>query len=39
MLSRLPFPTSRSDMASWVVNLEQRKTSHGDTAMENFDNY
>jgi len=39
ILSRLPFPVSRSDMASWVVNLEQRKTSHGDTAMENFDNY
>jgi radical SAM superfamily enzyme YgiQ (UPF0313 family) len=39
ILTRLRFPTSRSDLASWVVNLGQRKTSHGDTAVENFDKY
>ncbi len=39
IFSRLSFPVSRSDMASWMVNLEQRKTSRGDNAMENFDSY
>lgn len=39
MLTRLRFPTSRSDIASWMVNLGQRKTSHGETAVENFDSY
>ncbi len=39
ILSRLPFPSSQSDLASWVVNLSQRKVSNGDTARENFENY
>lgn len=29
IVSRLPFPSSRSDLASWVVNLEQRNVSRG----------
>lgn len=36
---RLPFPLSRSDAASWMVNLAQRKTSRGNNAMENFNSY
>ncbi|MDR3553759.1 MAG: radical SAM protein [Syntrophobacteraceae bacterium] len=39
IFSRLPFPLSRSDMASWMVNLEQRKNTRADNAMENFDSY
>ncbi|MDR3569274.1 MAG: radical SAM protein [Syntrophobacteraceae bacterium] len=39
MFSRLPFPTSQSDIASWVVNFSQRKTACGKTARENFDDY
>ena len=39
IVSRLPFPLSRADAASWMVNLTQRKTSWGNNAMENFDNY
>lgn len=38
IVSRLSFPGSRSDLASWMVNLNQRKTSCGKNAMENFDN-
>jgi len=39
IFSRLSFPSTQSDLASWVVNLSQRKISMGDTALENFENY
>ena len=39
MFSRLPFPTSQSDIASWMMNFSQWKTARGSAAMENFDNY
>jgi len=39
IFSRLPFPSSQSDLASWVVNLSQRKISRGDEDLENFENY
>ena len=39
IFSRLPFPSSQSDMASWVVNLSQRKISRGAAELENFENY
>ncbi|MFZ2447718.1 MAG: radical SAM protein [Syntrophobacteraceae bacterium] len=39
IFSRLPFPSSQSDLASWVVNLSQRKVSKGDISRENFENY
>jgi radical SAM superfamily enzyme YgiQ (UPF0313 family) len=39
MISRLPFPVSQADIASWVVNFAQRKTARGKSARENFDDY
>jgi len=39
MFARLPLPISKANLASWVVNLSQRRMSKGDAAMENFDNY
>ena len=39
MLARLPLPLTKSSIASWVVNLSQRKFSFGDGAAENFDDY
>jgi radical SAM superfamily enzyme YgiQ (UPF0313 family) len=36
MLSRLPWPTTKANIASWVVNLSQRKVFSG---AENFDSY
>ncbi|MBF0508657.1 MAG: hypothetical protein HQK57_06995 [Deltaproteobacteria bacterium] len=29
----------KADLASWVVNLSQRKAAHADETMVNFDNY
>ncbi len=37
MLKRLRFPRTRSDLASWFVNLSQVKMWHRDRARENFD--
>ena len=37
MLARLSFPVRQTDIASWMVNLEQRKVSRTET--ENFDYY
>ena len=39
IFSRLPFPASQSAIASWMINWSQWKSSRGNTAMENFDNY
>jgi radical SAM superfamily enzyme YgiQ (UPF0313 family) len=39
MVSRLPLPISKADIASWVVNLSQRKVSRAGEGMENFDDY
>ena len=39
IFSRLRFPSSQADMASWVVNLSQRKLSRGGPDLENFENY
>jgi radical SAM superfamily enzyme YgiQ (UPF0313 family) len=39
MVSRLPLPIAKADMASWVVNLSQRKVSRAGEGMENFDDY
>jgi len=39
IFSRLPFPSSRADMASWMVNLSQRKIYRGGPHLENFENY
>jgi len=39
ILSRLPLPLTQADIASWVINLSQRKISRAALGMENFDNY
>jgi len=39
VFSRLSFPSSLSGLASWAVNLSQRKVSRGNADMENFENY
>ena len=39
MLSRLPLPTRQTEIASWMVNLEQRRVSRNDNETENFDHY
>lgn len=39
MLDRLPWPFSKANMASWVVNFSQRKVSRSGDMMENFDDY
>ena len=39
MLTRLPLPLTKSNIASWVVNLSQRKVAFGGGAAENFDDY
>jgi radical SAM superfamily enzyme YgiQ (UPF0313 family) len=39
MLTRLPFPVTKSSIASWMVNLSQWRVSHSPRAMEDFDSY
>jgi radical SAM superfamily enzyme YgiQ (UPF0313 family) len=39
MLKRLPLPVTQANIASWVVNLSQRKISFSEKAIENFDHY
>jgi len=39
MLSRLPMPVTKANIASWVVNLSQRRLFRADGVMENFDQY
>ena len=39
MLARLPLPVKQADIASWIVNLEQRKISMEGDKAENFDRY
>jgi hypothetical protein len=41
MLKRLPLPVTQANIASWVVNISQRKLaqrSHGDN-NNNFDSF
>jgi radical SAM superfamily enzyme YgiQ (UPF0313 family) len=39
MLARLPLPIRQTGIASWMVNLEQRKVSRAGDEMEDFDQY
>lgn len=39
MLRRLPFPTSLSDLASWSINLSQRKMLRSRSNTLNFDEF
>jgi radical SAM superfamily enzyme YgiQ (UPF0313 family) len=36
---RLPWPVSKANIASWLVNLSERKVSKSDDAVEDFDAY
>ncbi len=39
ILSRLPWPVTKANIASWIVNLSERKVSRSDAAVEDFDTY
>ena len=39
MFARLPFPVTKANIASWVVNLSERKVFQSDGAVEDFDAY
>lgn len=39
ILSRLPWPVTKANIASWVVNLSERKVSRPEAAIEDFDTY
>ncbi len=39
MVNRLPLPLTQSGLASWIINLSQRKVSRASREMENFDNF
>lgn len=39
MFARLSLSVSKANLASWLVNLSQRRMSQGEAIMENFDNY
>jgi hypothetical protein len=39
MLARLPLPVKQTGIASWIVNLEQRKISREGDKAESFDRY
>ncbi len=39
MLARLPLPLSKSALASWVINLSQRRIARPGVSAENFDEY
>jgi len=39
MFARLPFPVTKANIASWVVNLSERKVSRAGGAVEDFDAY
>ncbi len=37
MLSRLPLPVTKSNIASWIINLSQRRMAHAKSGHSNFD--
>lgn len=39
IFSRLPLPITKANIASWIVNLSERKVSCSDAAVEDFDAY
>jgi radical SAM superfamily enzyme YgiQ (UPF0313 family) len=39
MLSRLPAPLTKASMASWFINLSQRRMAQAENSHNNFDNY
>ena len=39
MLSRLPAPLTKASIASWIINLSQRRMAQVEDSHNNFDNY
>ncbi len=39
MFARLPLPITRANIASWVINLAERKMARGGEGVEDFDTY
>ena len=39
MLARLPLPVTRPAIASWIINLSQRRVARAPDGVENFDEY
>jgi len=39
ILSRLPWPVTKGNIASWLINLSERKVSRAGAAIEDFDAY
>ncbi len=39
IISRLPWPVTKSNLASWVINLSQRRMALADRSDNNFDGY
>jgi len=39
IFSRLPLPVKKADIASWLINLSERKVSRAGAAIEDFDAY
>jgi len=39
MFARLPWPVTKANIASWMVNFSERRVSGANEGMEDFDNY
>lgn len=39
MLARLPLPVTRANIASWFINLSERKMSRAEAGIQDFDSY
>ena len=39
IISRVPLPVTRANVASWVINFSQRRMAHAGPAKNNFDGY
>jgi hypothetical protein len=39
IISRLPLPLTKADMASWFINFSQRRMGQAGPANNNFDGY
>lgn len=39
IISRMPLPVTKANVASWIINLSQRRMAHAGPAHNNFDGY
>ena len=39
IVSRLPLPLTKANMASWVINFSQRRMAQADQLQNNFDGF